>query len=253
MIYIKKGTEPKELTEYKRNNRGDSDFGFDGIGMPKNIVRTSLLREQGYLCAYCMRRIEDSANKVKIEHYVDRKTCSDELDYNNLLAVCNGDYEVTEYIKNIHAYKKLRKEPLTCDSAKGNKSIVINPQTVRDMDTIQYIDGQITICGNKCTNTQQYDDFTNSIRTLNLNQKFNHIGYENNAIDGNLIHTRRTIYSELREGLKGACKKGSKKAVSQYMKKIDKMAYSKNSNGEFPSFVGIYRDFVKRHKKYLTY
>ena len=54
----------------------------------KKTLRESLLKEQGYLCAYCMRRIND-AQDTKIEHYKAR-TPENELQYHNLLAVCKG-------------------------------------------------------------------------------------------------------------------------------------------------------------------
>ena len=61
--------------------------------MPKEVkekLRTSLLEEQGYICAYCMKKLEDDFSKVKIEHYIARNE-ENQLDYNNLLAVCKGN------------------------------------------------------------------------------------------------------------------------------------------------------------------
>ena len=37
--------------------------------MPKDEIRKNLLEEQHYLCAYCMRRIEDNGRKTSIEHW----------------------------------------------------------------------------------------------------------------------------------------------------------------------------------------
>ena len=63
MFYINKDKEPKSLTEYKKSKNAYFD-GFD----KKDDIRQSLLDEQGYLCAYCMRRI-NSVDEVTIEHY----------------------------------------------------------------------------------------------------------------------------------------------------------------------------------------
>ena len=65
MLYIKKKTEPRELTQAKRNGLQDYDTMPTDL---KDIIRQQLLTEQGYLCAYCMRRI--NLDTVQIEHYI---------------------------------------------------------------------------------------------------------------------------------------------------------------------------------------
>ena len=59
MIYIQKGKEPASLTAYKKQAHAYYD------GCNKDDIRENLLREQGYLCAYCMRRIEKEKMKPK--------------------------------------------------------------------------------------------------------------------------------------------------------------------------------------------
>ncbi len=57
MIEIKKGQQPHELLTYRKSPDADYDT------MPascKKAVLESLMREQGYLCAYCMRRIPET-------------------------------------------------------------------------------------------------------------------------------------------------------------------------------------------------
>ena len=51
MIEIKKGTEPKELLEYRKKEFASY---ADMKGDVKEKVMKSLLSEQGHLCAYCM-------------------------------------------------------------------------------------------------------------------------------------------------------------------------------------------------------
>jgi len=58
-----------------------------------------LLKEQGFLCAYCMNRISNEWNstikkfKTEIEHFYSQELHPDKvLQYNNMLAVCNGFY-----------------------------------------------------------------------------------------------------------------------------------------------------------------
>ena len=55
MILITKNKEPKEWTEYRNTP------GVDYQAIPELVQ--SLLKEQGYICAYCKRRIP---NKYKI-------------------------------------------------------------------------------------------------------------------------------------------------------------------------------------------
>lgn len=58
------------ITRYQENARFD-----DMDTIVKKQLRESLLKEQGYLCAYCMKRIGDTKD-VKIEHL---ETCSGNL------------------------------------------------------------------------------------------------------------------------------------------------------------------------------
>ena len=44
----------------------------------KNELRQSLLKEQGYICCFCMRRIEDSNETTKIAHIFPQNPVSDE-------------------------------------------------------------------------------------------------------------------------------------------------------------------------------
>ena len=85
MKYILKDikNEPKEVVE-KRNTPGSS---FDDL--PKEPLRIALLKEQGYICAYCMQRIKNNRKTTKIEHWAPRNK-NNEKNYMNLLAVCNG-------------------------------------------------------------------------------------------------------------------------------------------------------------------
>ena len=93
MIYIKRGPPPRsvalKISEIKRDPQwkeipvtrpveksqqkgyGDTLRGyFDQL--PKEQIRASLLKEQHYLCAYCMRRLPNTG-AVKIEHWFPMK------------------------------------------------------------------------------------------------------------------------------------------------------------------------------------
>ena len=120
MIYIKKGPEPGALIRY----RHQPNASFDDMDADvKKALRESLLKEQGYLCAYCMRRIND-AQDTKIEHYKAR-TPENELQYHNLLAVCRGGEDGPPSAR-------------CCDTKKENRPLYISPLSQRDMSRIYY-------------------------------------------------------------------------------------------------------------------
>ena len=53
MLYIQKNPPPGTFIQYQKSNGAC----FDGMDTDvKNALRTALLAEQGYLCAYCMIR-----------------------------------------------------------------------------------------------------------------------------------------------------------------------------------------------------
>ena len=80
MLYIQKKSPPgkmmRKVGEIKssqewKNIRPDDTKGiraaFDSL--PKEEIRQCLLEEQHYLCAYCMRRIENDGLRTSIEHW----------------------------------------------------------------------------------------------------------------------------------------------------------------------------------------
>jgi uncharacterized protein (TIGR02646 family) len=107
MVSINKQKEPVFLAEYKRRE----PIEYEEI--PKDSIRESLLKEQGFICAYCMQRIDE--NKMKIEHWHSQEKHEDErLDYKNMLAVCKGNEG--------HSPKQQH-----CDTKKADKDIKYNP------------------------------------------------------------------------------------------------------------------------------
>ena len=112
MKIIKK-SEPVLLTKYKTQ---PENSGYDGLPQDtKNAVRQQLLGEQGYLCAYCMQRLENDPLKTKIEHWHCQENYRNEqLDYRNMLVVCKGNEGKPP--ENQH-----------CDTKKGSKELHYNP------------------------------------------------------------------------------------------------------------------------------
>ena len=119
MKYIVKNTEPTTFTEWKSNNNSTIlqfyaqnnarelwDF-FGRSGQVKKDIRKALVEEQGFICAYCNREIHNDDlsgsndidfidTRLIIEH-VSSKSADIEanaLDYNNMVATCEGGKDV---------------------------------------------------------------------------------------------------------------------------------------------------------------
>lgn len=94
MRHIHKSPEPKELRDWKRENRETPENLFYGHGstFPTVAVKEALLKEQCHLCAYTMRHLA-TTNDCHIEHIQPRTITKKkpatkplEVDYQNLLA-----------------------------------------------------------------------------------------------------------------------------------------------------------------------
>ena len=118
MIAIKMGNIPKELTKHKNAKSKDFKPTFDNLSTEaKEELKESLLKEQGYICAYCMKKINENA--MSIEHFLSKSRYNGtienhkdfSLDYKNLLAVCENH--------NIHC-DKFRSN---CTEKLGNKTV----------------------------------------------------------------------------------------------------------------------------------
>ena len=90
MKYISKGSEPQTFADWKAlaNENWQPSYG-DLSGETKKAVATALMREQGYICCYCERRLryEDS----HIEHFRPQTDPDiDPLDFANMLRSCQN-------------------------------------------------------------------------------------------------------------------------------------------------------------------
>ena len=114
MQYIEKGQEPSGLKHYKETP------GVCFLHLPSEVkteLKESLLREQGYICCYCGKRIELDPS-TKLEHLLCRAQHPDlELVYENIIASCDGS-------QGEHDRKRF---PIHCDAKKRNKMIDISP------------------------------------------------------------------------------------------------------------------------------
>ncbi len=182
MKYIVKAREPKELIEY----RAKPDACFDNCPAEvKYAMRQQLIEEQHGLCAYCMARINDEWNeklqkfRTEIEHYLPQSAHAiNDLDYSNLLGVCNGNA----------GYPKHKQH---CDKSKADQTIIVNPlRPDCETHTIFNRSGEIT-----STIKEIEADLA---KTLNLNEQ-------------TLVKNRQVVIQHLYESLSRICQRGNTK------------------------------------------
>ncbi len=91
MRSIRKGAEPSCLTKVRQQAGATYDSLYD---LCKEEVRLALCGEQGFLCCYCMQRIEPTLQRMKIEHFVPQTASDDhalDLAWHNLFGACLGN------------------------------------------------------------------------------------------------------------------------------------------------------------------
>jgi uncharacterized protein (TIGR02646 family) len=142
MILIKKGQEPEEWRSYRLTP------GVEFSPIPE--LRDSLYKEQGYICAYCMRRIpardilnrgrNGSLERTNEDHRIEHILCQDlhpdeQLNYKNLVICCPGHINGQDH----------------CDRAKGNRDLSFSPMDKNFINTISYkTDGTIVSSDSDC-------------------------------------------------------------------------------------------------------
>ena len=124
MRHIIKTDPPQEFIEYCET----PGVSFDGLsGVAKDALRKRLLEDQGYICCYCGRRI-DNDKHTKIEHIKCQKNHKHlALCFKNMLASCDGG-------EQDRADRVLPKHKVHCDAKKANEDIPISPldETIED-------------------------------------------------------------------------------------------------------------------------
>ena len=213
MLYIKKGNEPKSLTKYRK----EKFAYYDGF-KEKDDIRKNLLKEQGYLCAYCMRRID--IKHMKIEHWYPEDLLSDSecLEYKNMLGACEGHIVGTSGCDD------------TCDTQKGSKIITINPQDEVTLNKIQYKSATGEIYSNDETIQKDLD------KTLNLNSEKHSL--------------KRNRKAMLNSAINEMCKL-QKNGIWKKKNIEDMIAYyqSKDSEGKKKEYAGIVLWYLQKKSK----
>ena len=116
MKHIVKGREPSAFADWKSQANANWQPTYAALsGQVKQAVKDALLDEQGHICCYCERRLQDDDSHI--EHLVPQSDSSaDPLDFGNLLCSCQ---------------KGVRKgEPRHCGNLKGgwfDPALLVSP------------------------------------------------------------------------------------------------------------------------------
>ncbi|KAA6332713.1 hypothetical protein EZS27_018808 [termite gut metagenome] len=207
MKKIDKGVEPQEWEEH-RNTPG-------AIYQSISPLREALLREQGYTCAYCMRRIPckdaNSNEDIRIDHIKCREKYPDlQLDYKNMVICCPGAIN-----NDFH-----------CDKKKGASDISFTPFDSFFIDTLSYLSGSGQI---KSTNPS-WDKELNNV--LNLN---------NSLLKQNRKQTLEGIIVSLGKREEDWRKRNIEELLGKWKEK--------NKNGQFEPYCGIIVWFLGKKRK----
>jgi uncharacterized protein (TIGR02646 family) len=128
MKYIKKGEEPKSLTEWNQQRRNNIPNWKNIDRDVKNDLFYSLLKEQGFICCYCGSSI--GRRECHIEHFQPKSVYPHlTYEYNNLIASCQGEDE------------KRPRVPIHCGHKKGNwynELLIISPLDKSCVDYFKY-------------------------------------------------------------------------------------------------------------------
>ncbi|AXW87006.1 retron system putative HNH endonuclease [Brenneria goodwinii] len=200
MRAIEKSHEPRSLAQYRVKNREYDGPNFTPI---KVEIRTYLLAEQGYLCAYCMKRI--STDSMKIEHWACQHDHPElELSYKNMLGCCMG---------NEGKPKNLQ----TCDTRKGSDCIKFNPS-----EPNHHVNDLIKFHGDGKIYSTDSEFNIQLVKVLNLNSD-------------RLVRNRTLLIDSIRKELNA--KKG--KRTKSEIKKLIAVYLEVDTDGKLKEYYGV--------------
>lgn len=216
MRYIQKKEEPKSLTKYKKNKNAY----FDGY-KEKDDIRESLLKEQGYLCGYCMCRIQGAKN-TKIEHLTPQSTLDEKaaLNYKIMMGVCHGNE------KKGHASKCL-----TCDAHRGNEPLKVTPYNPHCIELIKYK-----------SNGRIYSEDAEILKDLDVTLNLNYDG-----TGAYLMKNRREVLNACKRKLSKLQEEGNWN--NALLKRILKEYEEPDSEGKLKPYSGIAVWYLKKRLK----
>ncbi|MGB5989394.1 MAG: retron system putative HNH endonuclease [Marinifilaceae bacterium] len=223
MRHIKKGKEPKVLTDHKK----DGNTLYKGLNITD--IQQQLLQEQRGLCAYCMCRIDAIAGRtpnMQVEHVKCRTNYpDDELEYVNMLGVCFG------------GEKNNMMQP-HCDKSKDKGEVHYE---LRKLDPLNIaVESMLTFLPTGTVVAVNNDkDVIMDIKALNLNEMYTRIN-------------REKISQSIKEEYKIVCKSENKAKVIQFLEKNLIKWTSCNKNGFLPEYNIVAIKFLKKKLAHLN-
>ncbi|AFZ07054.1 hypothetical protein Osc7112_2640 [Oscillatoria nigro-viridis PCC 7112] len=153
MKYIQKGKEPQNFSDWKATQMSlGVNYDYKSLSNPeKKAVHISLLSEQGYICCYCCKRVEQSNSHIEHLHPQSKTDLELSVDYTNMLASCGRDPDWPEY----------------CGNKKKNLAIGVSPLQTNCEEFFDYSStGEILPTAN---NLAHQKDAQRTIEVLGLN------------------------------------------------------------------------------------
>lgn len=182
----------------------------------RETLKASLLEEQGYLCAYCMKRI--TLQNMHIEHWFPQNPSEEPvgeeainahrlkcIDYKNLLAVCSGGTGKPQQEQH-------------CDTHKNNALLTYNPSEPRHKERLGIWYSKTS--GEISSSDENFDKELNDV--LNLN-----IGY--------LKNNRKDVISYVNQALDKLKSRATKDDLNNLLNSYQE----KNADGKFKEYAGI--------------
>jgi uncharacterized protein (TIGR02646 family) len=168
MRLIIKGKEPESLRLFRTSTPNPT---YDGY-INKEHVRSALISEQKGICAYCMQRINDEwdnrSNKFRteIEHYKSQDNFPElSLDFNNMLAVCNGNQGNPQHLMHCDKSKDAEKH-------KKYLPLTLNPLLAHSVEQIKYRKDGFIYSDNEQINLELDKVLNLNQQTLKNNRKY---------------------------------------------------------------------------------
>ena len=208
MRSIRKNEEPRSLITYRRTP------GADFKGLNKSDIKESLLKEQGHLCCYCMRRIQST--NMKVEHWKSQESYPElQLDYGNMLAACMGNEGTAP-------------KGQTCDTRKADSALLYNPA-----NPAHDVESRIAFTGTGrifAPDDDLFDEQLNEV--LNLNE-------------AHLVDNRSDVVEAVHELLDVKAGRRNKRQIQRLLHNVQ----ARDKDGCFREYSGVAVFFLKKYEK----
>lgn len=226
--------EPQALRSFRNSTPNATYKGYidkDTSTYKVHPLKEALLKEQGYLCAYCMGKISLTLNernkpKVEVEHFKSQELYPNlDLSYMNMLGVCNGSSIAYPEKEEIHH----------CDKTKGNEGKMsgkvelkkLNPCDKNCENLVTYkADGEILPANNNDVDTKHDLEIA-----LNLNNQA-------------LKDARKAVLDTARKKL--IREKPIQQWNKPFLRKHLELWQMKNERGEYKSYCMVAVWFIEK-------